>query len=216
MSSLPRGMWVPVVARLVANCCTPFTTVLFCRYDCDLVSVSKPFFHLLVCEVCADSVSVWTLKDLWLQVNSKRFSVLLGAEKQLTDSWYGTKLRHSHPLYMNGCQSLLHTIVTLLCRIWVIISILSAISAASITCVCFPGYLIRCFSREFTPSVPLHLWQAVCTLCEQFSKHICGYLQLADIVVCCNSVLYCILMPMLGRFIFDWDQCLRLQSQSTV
>jgi len=102
-----------------------------------------------------------------------------------------------------------------------VISILSAISAASITCVCFPGYLIRCFSREFTPSVPLHLWQAVCTLCEQFSKHICGYLQLADIVLCCNSVLYCILMPvfsqpMLGRFIFHWDQCLRLQSQSTV
>ena len=51
--------------------------------------------------------------------------------------------------------------------------------------------------------------------------NICGYLQLADIVLCCNSVLYCILMPvfsqpMLGRFIFDWDQCLRLQSQSTV
>jgi len=208
MSSLPRGMWVPIVARLVANCCTPFTTVLFCRYDCDLVSVSKRIFRLLVCEViafsaltqlvgwqeghpackklsggvlawlsvwsevqsciwpswchclslslasvksrlvlpfwyrftrvvpdkgplyvckrvvcevCADGVSIWMLKDLWLQVNSKRFSVLLTrwAENQLTDSWYGTKLRHSHPLYMNGCQSLLHTIVTLLCRIWV-------------------------------------------------------------------------------------------------
>ena len=43
------------MARLVANCCTPFTTVLFCRYDCDLVSVSKPIFCLLVCEVIAFS-----------------------------------------------------------------------------------------------------------------------------------------------------------------